>query len=262
MLIADCVDLGFGGVRVLQGASLTVERGQVVGLVGPNGSGKTTMLNCLSGFLTPDAGTVTYDGRVINGLSDWQTSRLGVRRTFQAPAQPMRMSVLEAMLCGAALPTGISPVRSVLQPRRRRAEESAAIDRAHELLKFLNLTAKADDPAGRLSGGQQKLLSLGVALMTSPQLLLLDEPTAGVAPPLRRTMIERLKEINGEGTTILVIEHDMHFIGKLCEFVHVLDKGQVIASCRPEELKDQPRVVEAYLGTPRSADRTKRGQES
>ena len=256
MLSAEAVEKSFAGARVLQGATLAVPEGKIVGLIGPNGSGKTTMLNCLSGFLRPDAGVVSFQGAPIHKLPEWKVSRLGIRRTFQAPAQPMRMTVLDAMLCGAHLPLGGAPLRGMLTRRRRQQEERQAVARARELLAFLRLSDKEGDAAGRLSGGQQKLLSLGVALMGDPKLRLLDEPTAGVAPPLRRTMIERLREINASGTTILVIEHDMNFIGRLCDHVHVLDKGQVIASCRPEELKDNKRVVEAYLGAPRRRERT------
>jgi branched-chain amino acid transport system ATP-binding protein len=251
MLSADSVTKHFGGAWVLRNATLSVPEGGIVGLVGPNGSGKTTLLNCLSGFLRPDGGSVHFDGRRIDRLPDWKVSRLGVRRTFQAPAQPMKMTVLESMLCGAASPVGASPIRGLLQPRRRLEEERASVEKARELLAFLKLDGKQDHAAGRLSGGQQKLLSLGVALMTEPKVLLLDEPTAGVAPPLRRTLVERLQEINARGTTILVIEHDMHFIGSLCGLVHVLDKGEVIASCKPSQLKEDSRVVEAYLGSPR-----------
>lgn len=259
MLSADSVEKHFGGARVLRRASLTVPEGAIVGLVGPNGSGKTTLLNCLSGFVRPDGGAIRFQGQRLDRLPDWKVSRLGVRRTFQAPAQPMKMTVLESMLCGAQLAVGASPFRGLVRPRRRRAEEQAAIEKARDLLSFLKLDAKEDHAAGRLSGGQQKLLSLGIALMTEPKVLLLDEPTAGVAPPLRRTLVERLKEINARGTTILVIEHDMHFIGSLCEFVHVLDKGEVIASCAPAELGNNPRVVAAYLGAPR---RTHVGQDN
>lgn len=251
MLSADSVEMSFGGAKVLRRATLDVSEGGIVGLVGPNGSGKTTLLNCLSGFLRPDAGAIHFNGQRIDKLPGWKVSRLGVRRTFQSPAQPMKMTALESMLCGAQLEVGASPVRGLLQPRRRRAEEKEAVAKAHDLLSFLKLSDKAHHAAGRLSGGQQKLLSLGIALMTEPKVLLLDEPTAGVAPPLRRTMVERLQEINAGGTTILVIEHDMHFIGSLCGLVHVLDKGEVIASCAPSELKDNSRVVEAYLGKPR-----------
>ncbi|WP_116450851.1 ABC transporter ATP-binding protein [Blastococcus litoris] len=251
MFTSSGVGKSFGAVRVLQDVDLEIAPGEIVGLVGPNGSGKTTLLNCLSGFLNPDTGTIEYGGTRLDRLADWQVSRMGIRRTFQTAAQPMKMSVLEAMLCGATLPIGSAPVRGLLRRRARAAEQKVAVGKALELLDFLNLGHMVEQPAGRLSGGQKKLLSLGVALMTDPEVLLLDEPTAGVNPTLRVTIADRLKDINQRGATLLVIEHDMGFIGRLCQRVHVLDKGSVIASCRPDELKDNPRVVEAYLGAPR-----------
>lgn len=252
MFITEGVCKSFGSVQVLRDVNLAIEPGEIIGLVGPNGSGKTTLLNCLSGFLTPSAGTIEYDGARIDKLADWQVSRLGVRRTFQTAAQPMKMTVLEAMLCGADLPVGDSAVRGILRRKARHAEQAKAVRKAMDLLEFLALAPLVDQPAGRLSGGQQKLLSLGVALMNDPKVLLLDEPTAGVNPTLRRTVTDRLQDINAAGTTLLVIEHDMAFIGRLCERVYVLDKGEVIASCKPHQLKDHPRVVEAYLGAPRT----------
>ncbi|MGY1917142.1 ABC transporter ATP-binding protein [Blastococcus sp. SYSU DS0973] len=246
----------FGAVQVLHDVELGIEPGEIVGLVGPNGSGKTTLLNCLSGYLNPDEGTIEYDGTRLDRLADWQVSRLGIRRTFQTASQPMKMSVLEAMLCGASLPIGSAPVRGLLRRRARAVEQAVAVRKALELLDFLSLGHMVQEPAGRLSGGQKKLLSLGVALMTDPEVLLLDEPTAGVNPTLRLTIADRLKDINAGGTTLLVIEHDMGFIARMCGRVHVLDKGSVIASCRPDELKDNPRVVEAYLGAPRTAHLT------
>jgi branched-chain amino acid transport system ATP-binding protein len=251
MFISRGVGKSFGSVQVLRDVELEIEPGEIVGLVGPNGSGKTTLLNCLSGFLNPDAGTIEYDGTRLDRLADWQVSRMGIRRTFQTASQPMKMSVLEAMLCGAALPIGSAPVRGLFRRKARAAEQAAAVGKALELLDFLSLSHMTEEPAGRLSGGQKKLLSLGVALMTDPKVLLLDEPTAGVNPTLRLTIADRLKDINANGTTLLVIEHDMGFIGRMCERVYVLDKGSVIAACRPDELKDDPRVVEAYLGAPR-----------
>jgi ABC-type branched-subunit amino acid transport system ATPase component len=241
----------FGAVRVLRDVDLEIESGEIVGLVGPNGSGKTTLLNCLSGFLNPDVGSIEYDGTPVDRLADWQVSRVGIRRTFQTASQPMKMSVLETMLCGASLPIGSAPIRGLLRRRARGSEQAAAVTKALELLDFLSLGHMVEEPAGRLSGGQKKLLSLGVALMTDPKVLLLDEPTAGVNPTLRLTIADRLKDINANGTTLLVIEHDMGFIGRMCGRVYVLDKGSVIASCRPDELKDNSRVVEAYLGAPR-----------
>jgi ABC-type branched-subunit amino acid transport system ATPase component len=253
MFTSDGVTKSFGSVQVLQDVDLAIEPGEVVGLVGPNGSGKTTLLNCLSGFLNPDAGRIEYDGARLDRLSDWQVSRLGVRRTFQTASMPMKMSVLEVMLAGASLPIGSAPVRGLLRRKARAGEQAAAVRKALDLLEFLSLRHMVEERAGRLSGGQKKLLSLGVALMTDPKVLLLDEPTAGVNPTLRLTIADRLKDINADGTTLLVIEHDMGFIGRMCGRVYVLDKGSVIAACRPDQLKDNPRVVEAYLGAPRPA---------
>jgi branched-chain amino acid transport system ATP-binding protein len=230
MFVTKGLGKSFGAVQILHDVDLDIARGEVVGLVGPNGSGKTTLLNCLSGFLNPDAGTIEYAGKPLHELSDWQVSGLGIRRTFQTASLPMKMSVLETMLCGGSLPVGMAPVRGLLRRGARAIEQAAAVRKALELLDFL---------------------SLGVALMTDPEVLLLDEPTAGVNPTLRLTITDRLKEINARGMTLLVIEHDMGFIGRMCERVYVLDKGSVIAACRPDELKDNPRVVEAYLGAPR-----------
>lgn len=253
MLAADQVSKHFGGLSVLNRVSICVEPGEIVGLVGPNGSGKTTLLNCLSGFLTPDNGTIHFRDTRLDRMPAWKVSRLGVRRTFQLPRQPMKMTVLEAMLCGAHLPIGSSPVRGLLSQKRRKAEELQALERAHELLNELKLAQLAHERAAQLSGGQQKLLSLGVALMDKPSVLLLDEPTAGVNPTLRLSLVERLQQVHAAGTALLIIEHDMAFIGRLCERVYVLDRGEVIASCRPSELKNDSRVVEAYLGAPKTA---------
>lgn len=253
MLSTDAVGKHFGGQRVLDGVAISIDAGEVVGLVGPNGSGKTTLLNCLSGFISPDEGSVRFEDQRIDHLPAWRIARLGLRRTFQLAAQPLKMSVLEAMLCGAYLPVGAASVRGLFARKARRAEERTALERARELLETLRLGHVADLPAGSLSGGQQKLLSIGVALMDRPRLLLLDEPTAGVNPALRQELVDHLRGINDAGTALLVIEHDMAFIGRLCQRVYVLDKGQLIASCRPDQLKDDPRVVEAYLGAPRVA---------
>lgn len=253
MLATDQVSKHFGGMSVLNRVNVCVEPGEIVGLVGPNGSGKTTLLNCLSRFLTPDEGTIHFGGTRLDRMPAWKVSRLGIRRTFQLPGQPMKMTVLEAMLCGAHLPIGSSAIRGLLSPKRRKAEESEALHRAHELLDALKLAHLAHERAGRLSGGQQKLLSLGVALMDKPSVLLLDEPTAGVNPTLRLSLVERLQEIHAAGTALLIIEHDMAFIGRLCQRVYVLDRGEVIASCHPSELKHDARVVEAYLGAPKTA---------
>lgn len=251
MLVTDQVSKQFGGMTVLNRVSISIQPGEIVGLVGPNGSGKTTLLNCLSGFLSPDEGTIRFGDIRLDRLPAWKISRLGVRRTFQLPSQPMKMTVLEAMLCGASLPVGAS-MFGLFRPKHRQAEEREAIRRAHELLDMLKLSHLTHQPAGQLSGGQQKLLSIGTALMEKPSVLLLDEPTAGVNPTLRLGLVEHLKEVHKSGTSLLIIEHDMDFIARLCHRVYVLDRGEVIANCHPSELKDNPRVVEAYLGAPKT----------
>lgn len=241
----------FSGIVAVEGASIEVAAGEIVGLVGPNGSGKSSLLNAISGLGHADSGAVRFDGVSIVRSQPWTVSELGVRRTFQLAKLPERMTVLEVMLAGASLPTGSKVLRSFVMPGRCRREEAQALARARELLAEMNLEPLADHAAGTLSGGQQKLLSLAAALMGSPQLLLLDEPTAGVNPSLRLRLVEHLLEVKRAGCAILVVEHDMASIGALCDRVYVLDKGRVIASCAPDELADDPRVVEAYLGSSR-----------
>jgi ABC-type branched-subunit amino acid transport system ATPase component len=251
MLTARDVRKSFGAVAALDGASVEIREGEVLGLVGPNGSGKSTFLNTLSGFLRPDSGEVTFRGERIERRHPWDISQLGLRRTFQLAAQPEKMTVLEVMLAGADMPLGSRAWTSILRPGRVRAEQRDAVDRARELLEELLLLPLEHHAAGRLSGGQQKLLSLGAALMASPRLLLLDEPTAGVNPTLRRTLVERLRSTRERGTTLAIVEHDMGFVGELCDRVYVLDKGAVITCCKPHELADDERVVAAYLGSAR-----------
>ncbi|MEN3283376.1 MAG: hypothetical protein V7607_4516 [Solirubrobacteraceae bacterium] len=249
MLEATGVRKRFGGLIALDDVALRIDEGEIVGLVGPNGSGKSTLLNVLTGFARPDAGDVLLRGTSIAGRPPWEISRLGVRRTFQLARQPARMSVIETMVAGRRLPAGESFLTALTRPRRVRHEAADAAQRARELLEELQLASHELGAAAQLSGGQQKLLSLGVALMGEPDLLLLDEPTAGVNPTLRRRLAGRLHAIRDAGTTLLIVEHDMQFIARMCDRVYVLDKGRVIACCRPHELSADERVVQAYLGT-------------
>jgi branched-chain amino acid transport system ATP-binding protein len=242
----------FGGLHALEGVDLAVGEREIVGLLGPNGSGKSTLLATVAGFLEPDGGTISVLGKRVEGRRPWDIAAAGLRRTLQTPRLPSRMTVLEVMLAGASLPLGRRAWAGVLRPGARRREERVAIERARDILNELTLLRLEHHPAGRLSGGQQKLLSLGAALMGDPRVLLLDEPTAGVHPDLRSTIAEWILEVRDRGTTLVVVEHDMGFVREVCERACVLDKGEVITSCAPSDLAKDPRVVAAYLGSGRS----------
>lgn len=255
MLTAVDVRKHFKGLNALDNASIDVQRGEIVGLVGPNGSGKTTLLNILSGFTRADSGRIQIGDTKVNRLPSWEVMRLGIGRTFQAPQLPSRMTVMETMLCAAKLPTGESFFGALLRREKVRAEERQAAERAAKLLTRLGIPGVGDQRATDLSGGQQKLLALGLVLMRSPKLLMLDEPTAGINPTLRRSMVDLLKGLTQEKEiSMLIVEHDMEFIQRLCSRVFVLDKGVVVAESKPSELADNPRVVEAYLGKRRVSD--------
>jgi branched-chain amino acid transport system ATP-binding protein len=248
MLKTEAISKRFGGFHVLKDVSLDVRQGEIVGLLGPNGSGKTTLLDIVSGFLSASGGRVHYDGRDISGLQPHRISRMGMRRTFQLPRMPAKMSCAEVLLTSIGQPAGGSVFELFTQPGKVRAEERDARWRAFEMIERLSLGPVADRPAAALSGGQQKLLALGAAVLGGAKLLLLDEPTAGVNPALRLRLVDALHEIRRQGVTLVVVEHDMGFIGKLCDRCVVLDRGTLIADCNPSELLDNSEVVEAYLG--------------
>ncbi|HVW47868.1 MAG TPA: ABC transporter ATP-binding protein [Solirubrobacterales bacterium] len=259
MLEVESVGKDYAGVVAVAEVSFGVEPAESVGVVGPNGSGKTTLLNIISGFARPDRGRIVLGGREVTGRPAWTLSGLGVARTFQLPQMPARMSVLEVVLAGARQPVSASPLGGLVRLRRSRAELAGAVERADGLLERVGLRRLRDDPAASLSGGQQKLLNLVAALIGDPRLLLLDEPTAGVSPPLRKVLVGVLEEVRAKGTAIVTVEHDMAFVSEVCERVVVLDGGSVIARCAPSELHLDEQVVEAYLGK-RRADRGTRSE--
>lgn len=249
MLEADRVTKSFSGVRALDGVSIEVDAAEAVGLVGPNGSGKSTLLNILSGFDRPDRGTVRLDGYTVTGQQPWRIAHRGVRRTFQTARLPEQMSVMELMLSAGHLPRGSSLGRLAVGPRAARREEADVVERARTILRQLGMEQMTNQAGGRLSGGQQKLLSLGMTLMGEPTVLMLDEPTAGVNPTLRHELADHLRALREGGMSILVVEHDMNFIANSVDRTYVLDKGCIIADCAPRELASNQRVLEAYLGS-------------
>ena len=226
----------FGGVRAVDGCNFAVPRGKISGLIGPNGSGKTTTFNLLTGIVQPDAGQVLYRGEDIAGLKPHQVFGKGITRTFQVTRIFREMTVLENMLS----------VTGLAVPDRR------ARERAEELIAFVNLTHLRAEYGGRLSYGQQKLLEFARALMTDPDLILLDEPAAGVNRTLLQHLLDQIHRLQEMGKTILIVEHDMNVIMNHCERIFVMDYGVKIAEGRPAEIQRDERVLDAYFGRRRS----------
>jgi neutral amino acid transport system ATP-binding protein len=240
LLQVDALTKRFGGVRAVNDCSFEVERGSITGLIGPNGSGKTTVFNMITGFVKPDSGAVRLAGENVTGLAPDQVHRRGIGRTFQLARVFPRMTVLENMLVPltergiAAIATGLTPAREVPEARR--------------MLEFLGISHLAGQPAGRLSYGQRKLLEFGALMMTRPVLTLLDEPAGGVNPRLLELIGNHIRELNAQGMTFLIVDHNMPFVMDLCNSVSVVDGGRVIATGTPEAVRNDPAVLEAYLG--------------
>ncbi len=238
----------FGGVKAVRQAGIEVTTGSITGLIGPNGAGKTTFFNLLSNFIRPDSGRIELNGRAIEHLQPHQIARLGMVRTFQVAKALSRMSVLENMLLGAKQPTGEKIWEVLLQPSLVRARQLELKDKAMSILTSVGLSAKANDYAGGLSGGQRKLLEIGRALMADPQLILLDEPAAGVNPRLIEDICGHILNWRKDGLTFLIIEHNMDVIMTLCDRVWVLAEGTNLVDGTPMTVQNDQRVIEAYLG--------------
>lgn len=238
----------FGGVTAVDGASLRVPSNQLVGLIGPNGAGKTTLFNTIAGSLSPDSGSIQFKGQDITGHPPYRLMRSGLGRTFQVPRGFDGMSVRENLMFAAQDQLGESPIQSVIATDRVQAEQEELESQADEILSFLDLIDIAEEYGDELSGGQKKLLELGRVLMAEPELLLLDEPIAGVNPELGSRLIERLHDLVGQGKTILMIEHDLDVIMEHCKHIFVMDEGEAIASGTPGDIASNEAVVDAYLG--------------
>jgi branched-chain amino acid transport system ATP-binding protein len=247
----------FAGIRAVDGLSFALASGSITGLIGPNGSGKTTTIDCISGFQQIDAGQVRLAGIEIARLSPHRIARLGLMRTFQMVQLYDGLSVLENLLIAAQQADDAGWIDELLRSARYRRAVKNADGRARELLEIVGLLTYADARAGVLSYGQKKLVSLAAALMPHPKIVLLDEPVAGVNPARIREVEAVLRRLNSAGETFLIVEHNVEFITNLCQQVIVMEQGRKLAEGPAGLIHDDPRVLEAYLGiTPDPSNRT------
>ena len=253
----------FGGLRAVDGCSLTVEAGSITGLIGPNGAGKTTLFNMVTGAWSVDGGTIRFDGRDITDLPAHRRFALGLLRTFQIPHEFSRMSVLENLMMVPAEQAGENLGAAWFRRGRVRREEERLRTRAKEVIDFLGLAHVKNELAGNLSGGQKKLLELGRTMMTDAKAVLLDEVGAGVNRTLLNKLLDNIERLNREhGYTFFVIEHDMALVARLCDPVIVMAQGRVLMEGSLEEAKASPEVVAAYFGdTPRGGAAAGSGEE-
>ena len=228
ILVADKITRQFGGLTAVNVSHLEIQRGSITALIGPNGAGKTTFFNLLTGYDTPNSGTWSFNGKDLNGIPPHKVARLGMVRTFQLTKALYRLTVIENMALGARGQKGESVLRSVF-PWMWRAQEAEIRERAASILKNFKLLEKQDDFAAALSGGQRKLLEMARALMVEPEMVMLDEPMAGVNPALKQSLLEHTKDLRTEGRTVLFVEHDMDMVHEISDWVIVMAQGEVIA---------------------------------
>jgi branched-chain amino acid transport system ATP-binding protein len=253
ILVVDKVSRQFGGLRAVDVEHVEIPRGMITALIGPNGAGKTTFFNLLTGFDKPDTGEWTFDGQSLAGVPAYKVARRGMIRTFQLTKALSLLTVLDNMRLGANTNPGEALWRSVIRPFWR-SDEAAITEKAHELLKRFKLDGKFDDYAASLSGGQRKLLEMARALMSDPQLVMLDEPMAGVNPALTQSLLDHIKGLKAGGTTVLFVEHDMHMVRHISDWVIVMAEGKVVAEGPPAEVMKNPAVIDAYLGAHHDTD--------
>ena len=242
----------FGGLQALSGATLDVVRGSITALIGPNGAGKTTLFHVVTGFYRPDDGQIAFAGERVDGKPPHRIARRGLVRTFQLTKALTRMSVLENVMLAAPGQPGEHLVNVLFRPFATRKREREVEQQAMELLRLVRLDRMADEYAGTLSGGQRKLLEFARALMAQPRMVMLDEPMAGVNPSLGLQLLDHMRAMQEErGLTFLLIEHDMEVVMNVSERVIVMNEGHVIADGLPQAVRNDQRVIDAYLGTHR-----------
>jgi branched-chain amino acid transport system ATP-binding protein len=250
MITVENLHRHFGGFRAVDGSSIEIEEGSITGLIGPNGAGKTTLFNVIAGVLSPTSGTVTMGGEDITGMQPHELFHKGLLRTFQIAHEFSSMSVLENLMMVPGGQTGETLWNTWFGRKRIADEERALTAKACEVLEFLTIDHLKDEKAGHLSGGQKKLLELGRTMMVDAKIVFLDEVGAGVNRTLLNTIGDAILRLNKErGYTFCMIEHDMEFIGKLCNPIIVMAEGKVLTKGTIDEIKANEQVIEAYLGT-------------
>ena len=253
ILVADNVTRQFGGLTAVDVAHVEIPRGQITALIGPNGAGKTTFFNLLTGFDKPNTGTWIFDGKNLAGVPSYKVARMVMVRTFQLTKALSLLTVMENMRLGFQNQTGENPLAAMFRWIWRK-QENQVTDIATELLTRFKLVDKSEDFAASLSGGQRKLLEMARALMTKPTLVMLDEPMAGVNPALTQSLLDHIKGLKAEGMTVLFVEHDMHMVRHISDWVIVMAEGKIVAEGPPAEVMKNPAVIDAYLGAHHDSD--------
>lgn len=253
IVTARNVTRSFGGINAVDVDYLEIPRNKITALIGPNGAGKTTLFNLLTGFDTPQSGEWTFDGQALAHVAPYKVARMGMVRTFQLTKVMGKLTVMENMRLGATDQPGESLAKALFKGMWR-SREKEITEQAEVLLEKFKLDAKANDYAASLSGGQRKLLEMARALMVRPRLVMLDEPMAGVNPALTQSLLDHIKNLKAEGMTVLFVEHDMHMVRHVADWVVVMAEGRVVAEGTPDVVMKDPAVIDAYLGAHHDVD--------
>ena len=261
ILVADSVTRTFGGLTAVDVKHVEIQRNAITALIGPNGAGKTTFFNLLTGFDKPGAGSWTFNGNPLAGVPAHKVARGGMVRTFQLTKSLSRLTVIENMRLGATQQKGESLLRAMFKPLWA-GQERENTERAEALLARFKLDTKRDDYAGSLSGGQRKLLEMARALMSGPEMVMLDEPMAGVNPALTQSLLGHVKDLREQGMTVLFVEHDMDMVRDISDWVIVMAQGRVVAEGPPDAVMSDQAVIDAYLGTHHDAPLTEEDEEA
>jgi neutral amino acid transport system ATP-binding protein len=261
LIVGDRISRSFGGLKAVDVEHIEIQRGVITALIGPNGAGKTTLFNLLTGFDTPDTGEWSFDGDPLQRVPAYKVARRGMVRTFQLTKVLAKLTVIENMRLGATGQRGerffTAPFKSLWSK-----QENEITRRADELLARFKLDAKREDFAGSLSGGQRKLLEMARALMVDPELIMLDEPMAGVNPALKQSLLGHVQSLRDEGRTVLFVEHDMDMVRHISDWVIVMAQGKIVAEGTPASVMADQRVIDAYLGAHHDTDLSELDEEA